>query len=42
VPVILTAEMRASVDARVKKQDDRPGRSEALRRLVEIGLKVKS
>jgi len=29
------------VDAWAKKQDDQPGRTEAIRRLVEIGLKGK-
>jgi hypothetical protein len=29
------------VDAWALKQKDRPGRSEAIRRLVELGLKVK-
>jgi hypothetical protein len=33
--------MRAAVDAWAKAQDDQPGRSEAIRRLVEIGLKAK-
>jgi hypothetical protein len=33
--------LRASVDAWAARQDDEPGRSEAIRRLVEIGLKVK-
>jgi hypothetical protein len=37
----LSAELRASVDAWGAKQDDEPGRSEAIRRLVEIGLKVR-
>jgi hypothetical protein len=38
----LSAEFRASVDDWAAKQDDRPARSEAIRRLVEIGLKAKS
>ena len=29
------------IDTWAAKQDDRPGRSEAIRRLVEIGLKAK-
>jgi hypothetical protein len=29
------------VDAWASKQDDQPGRTEAIRRLVEIGLKAK-
>jgi hypothetical protein len=34
----LSPELRATVDAWAGKQDDKPGRSEAIRRLVEIGL----
>jgi hypothetical protein len=34
----LSAEMRATVDRWAAKQEDGPGRSEAIRRLVEIGL----
>jgi hypothetical protein len=37
----LSKDMRAAVDAWAKAQDDQPGRSEAIRRLVEIGLKAK-
>jgi hypothetical protein len=37
----LSKEMRASVDAWAAAQDDEPGRSEAIRRLVELGLRVK-
>jgi hypothetical protein len=33
--------MRATVDKWAAKEDDQPGRSEAIRRLVEIGLKAK-
>jgi hypothetical protein len=33
--------MRAAVDAWATKLDDQPGRSEAIRRLVELGLKAK-
>jgi hypothetical protein len=33
--------MRAAVDAWAAAQDDVPGRSEAIRRLVELGLSVK-
>jgi hypothetical protein len=29
------------IDAWAKKQEDEPGRSEAIRRLVELGLKAK-
>jgi hypothetical protein len=38
----LSPELRATVDAWAAKQDDAPGRSEAIRRLVEIGLTVKT
>jgi hypothetical protein len=34
-------EFIASVDAWAANQDDNPGRSEAIRRLVELGLKAK-
>ena len=37
----LSKEMRAAVDAWAAAQNDEPGRSEAIRRLVEIGLKAK-
>jgi hypothetical protein len=37
----LSPELRANVDAWAAAQDDDPGRSEAIRRLVEIGLKAK-
>ena len=37
----LSTELRASVDAWAAAQDDEPGRSEAIRLLVEIGLKAK-
>jgi hypothetical protein len=37
----LSAELRANVDAWGAAQDDEPSRSEAIRRLVEIGLKAK-
>jgi hypothetical protein len=37
----LSAELRATVDKWAGKQDDGPGRSEAIRRLVELGLKAK-
>jgi hypothetical protein len=37
----LSKELRANVDAWAATQDDEPGRSEAIRRLVEIGLKAK-
>jgi hypothetical protein len=37
----LSEEFRAAVDKWAAKQDDTPGRSEAIRRLVELGLKAK-
>jgi hypothetical protein len=37
----LSDEFISSVDAWAEKQVDRPGRSEAIRRLVELGLKAK-
>jgi hypothetical protein len=37
----LSKELRATVDKWAAKQDDKPGRSEAIRRLVELGLKAK-
>jgi hypothetical protein len=37
----LSKEMRTAVDAWAAKQTDEPGRSEAIRRLVELGLKAK-
>jgi hypothetical protein len=36
----LSSEMRAAVDDWAAKQADQPGRSEAIRRLVELGLKA--
>jgi hypothetical protein len=33
--------MRATVDKWASRQDDKPGRSEAIRRLVELGLKAR-
>jgi hypothetical protein len=38
----LSAELRQTVDAWAAKQADEPGRSEAIRRLVELGLTVKT
>jgi hypothetical protein len=35
----LSSQLRADVDAWAGAQDDEPGRSEAIRRLVEFGLK---
>jgi hypothetical protein len=37
----LSDEFMASVDAWSGRQDDTPSRSEAIRRLVELGLKAK-
>jgi len=37
----VTDEFMANVDAWAASQDDAPGRSEAIRRLVELGLKAK-
>jgi len=37
----LSAQMRESVDGWAAKQPDGPSRSEAIRRLVELGLKAK-
>jgi hypothetical protein len=37
----LSDEFVSKVDAWAEKQDDAPGRSEAIRRLVELGLKAK-
>ena len=39
--VRLSAEMRKSIDGWVLKQREKLGRSEAIRRLIEIGLKAK-
>jgi hypothetical protein len=38
----LSDDFLAKVDTWAAKQDDEPGRSEAIRRLVELGLKAKS
>jgi hypothetical protein len=38
----LSKELRETVDRWADKQDDQPGRSEAIRRLVELGLTVKA
>ena len=38
----LSEEFRDAVDKWAAKQDDKPPRSEAIRRLVELGLKVKT
>jgi len=39
--VRLPPEISTAVDAWAASQEDTPGRSEAIRRLVEIGLKAK-
>jgi hypothetical protein len=42
VPFLTTAsELRDRKNKRRRKQDDLPGRSEAIRRLVELGLRAK-
>jgi hypothetical protein len=38
----LSKGLREEVDKWASSQDDEPGRSEAIRRLVELGLKVKT
>jgi hypothetical protein len=38
----LSAEFRVAVDKWAAKQDDKPARSEAIRRLVGLGLKAKA
>jgi hypothetical protein len=38
----LPPELSAAVDEWASRQSDSPGRSEAIRRLVELGLKVKT
>ena len=37
----LSDEFMASLDARSTRQDDAPSRTEAIRRLVELGLKAR-
>ena len=41
IPVMMAATEVAAIDAWRRKQDDLPSRSEAIRRLVELGLKAK-
>ena len=41
IPVMMTATDVAAIDAWRRRQEDLPSRSEAIRRLVEIGLKAK-
>jgi metal-responsive CopG/Arc/MetJ family transcriptional regulator len=38
----LSDEFMASVDAWAERQTDAPGRSEAIRRLVELGLRAQA
>jgi hypothetical protein len=38
----LSQELREKIDAWGEKQDDKPARSESIRRLVQIGLKAKA
>lgn len=40
--VRIQPDMAKALDDWRRKQDDLPGRPEAIRRLVELGLKVKS
>ena len=42
VGVRLQPDLLAPIDAWAAAQEDEPGRSEAIRRLVELGLKVKA
>jgi len=41
IPVMMAATDVAAIDEWRRKQDDLPSRSEAIRRLVELGLKAK-
>jgi hypothetical protein len=41
IPVMMSAKEVEAIDAWRRKQDDIPSRSEAVRRLLEIGLKTK-
>jgi hypothetical protein len=41
IPMRLSPELKNKVEMWAKKQPDAPSRSEALRRLVELGLKLK-
>ena len=42
IPVMMAATEVAAIDAWRRKQDDLPSRSEAIRRLVELGLKARA
>ncbi|MFH0303081.1 hypothetical protein AAFX91_39210 [Bradyrhizobium sp. 31Argb] len=41
IPVMMSSDDVDAIDAWRRKQDDLPSRSEAIRRLVELGLKAK-
>jgi hypothetical protein len=41
IPVMMAATEVAAIDDWRRKQDDLPSRSEAIRRLVELGLRAK-
>ena len=41
IPVMMSASEVAAIDQWRRKHDDLPTRSEAIRRLVELGLKAK-
>ncbi len=41
IPVMMAATEVAAIDAWRRRQEDLPSRSEAIRRLVELGLKVR-
>jgi hypothetical protein len=41
IPVMMAATEVGAIDEWRRKQDDLPSRSEAIRRLVELGLKAK-
>jgi hypothetical protein len=42
IPVMMAATEVAAIDAWRRKQEDLPSRSEAIRRLVELGLRTKA
>ena len=41
IPIMMSDSDVAAIDAWRRKQEDLPSRSEAIRRLVELGLKAK-
>jgi hypothetical protein len=41
IPVMMSSDDVDAIDAWRRKQEDLPSRGEAIRRLVELGLKVK-